>query len=70
MGGWVTPPPFRTFSYRNRNRNMNNDELFNIVGRLYVDIYNTQKYIEILQKQIQDKDSQIQELQNIRSKDE
>lgn len=49
---------------------MNQEELFNIVGRLYVDIYNTQKYIEILQKQIKEKDSQIQELQNIRTKDE
>jgi cell division protein FtsL len=35
------------------------DELFSVVGRLYVDMYNTQKYIESLQKQIKDKDNEI-----------
>ena len=32
------------------------EELFNIIGKLYVDIYNTQKIIDILQTQIKDKD--------------
>lgn len=35
------------------------DELFSVIGRLYVDMYNTQKYIESLQKQIKDKDNEI-----------
>jgi cell division protein FtsL len=38
------------------------EELFNIIGKLYVDIYNTQKIIEILQTQIKDKDKEISEL--------
>lgn len=46
---------------------MNSDELFNIIGKLYVDIYNTQKYIEILQKQISDKDKEIKDLKQIKS---
>lgn len=48
----------------------NNDELFNIIGRLYIDIYNTQKYIEVLQKQIQDKDNIIKDLKKVSSQDE
>jgi cell division protein FtsL len=35
------------------------DELFSVIGRLYVDMYNTQKYIESLQKQVKDKDNEI-----------
>lgn len=47
------------------------EELFNIIGKLYVDIYNTQKLLEILQKQIQEKDKEIKELRtNSRNKDE
>lgn len=49
---------------------MNQEELFNIIGRLYVDIYNTQKYLEILQKQIQDKDNIIKDLKKVSSQDE
>lgn len=49
---------------------MNSDELFNIIGRLYVDIYNTQKYLEVLQKQIQDKDNIIKDLKKVSSQDE
>lgn len=49
---------------------MNQEELFNIIGRLYVDIYNTQKYLEILQKQIQDKDNTIKDLKKVSSQDE
>lgn len=40
------------------------EELFNIIGKLYVDIYNTQKLLEILQKQIQEKDKEIKELKS------
>jgi hypothetical protein len=49
---------------------MNQEELFNIIGRLYVDVYNTQRYIEVLQKQIQDKDDIIKDLKQLSSKDE
>jgi hypothetical protein len=38
------------------------DELFNIIGKLYVDIYNTQKVLEIMRQQLQDKDNEIQKL--------
>jgi hypothetical protein len=46
------------------------DELFNIIGKLYVDLYNLQKVIEMLQKQIKDKDLEIQSLKKTRIKDE
>ena len=40
------------------------DELFNIIGKLYVDIYSTQKVLEILKQQLQDKDNEIAKLRN------
>lgn len=43
---------------------MNNEDLYNLIGRLYADMYNTQKYIEILQSQIKDKDKTISDLRN------
>jgi hypothetical protein len=46
------------------------EELFNIIGKLYVDIYNTQKVLEMLQKQLRDKDSELIELKKSRTKDE
>jgi len=46
------------------------EELFNIIGKLYVDIYNTQKLLEMLQKQLKDKDLEIQALKQARKKDE
>jgi hypothetical protein len=46
------------------------EDLFNIIGKLYVDIYNTQKVLEMLQKQIKDKDAEILELKRLRNKDE
>lgn len=46
------------------------DELFIIVGKLYVDLYNMQKVIEILQQQVKDKDIEIQNLKKTRTKDE
>ena len=46
------------------------DELFNIIGKLYVDLYNLQKVLEMLQKQIKDKDLEIQNLRKTRIKDE
>lgn len=46
------------------------DELFNIIGKLYVDITNMQKVLEILQQQIKDKDQEINLLKQSRNKDE
>lgn len=45
------------------------EEIFNIIGRLYVDSYNSQKVIELLQQQIKDKDKEIDALRQIQSKD-
>lgn len=35
------------------------DELFTVIGKLYIDLYNTQKYIENVQQQLKDKDNEI-----------
>jgi hypothetical protein len=40
------------------------DELFTLIGKLYVDLVQTQKFIENLQKQIQSKDNEISAMQN------
>lgn len=40
------------------------DELFNIIGKLYVDIYNTQKVLEMLQQQLRDKDQELQKMKS------
>jgi hypothetical protein len=46
------------------------EELFNIIGKLYVDIYNAQKVLEMLQKQLKDKDIELIDLKKSRIKDE
>lgn len=46
------------------------EDLFNIIGKLYVDIYNIQKVIERLQQQLKEKDSEIIKLKQTRTKDE
>lgn len=38
------------------------DELFNIIGKLYVDINNAQKVLDIMRQQLQDKDNEIRKL--------
>jgi FtsZ-binding cell division protein ZapB len=38
------------------------EELYNIIGKLYADIYQAQKYIDLLQNQIKEKDKQLSEL--------
>lgn len=35
------------------------DELFNVIGRLYVDVYNMQKYMEVLQGKLKDQEQEI-----------
>ncbi len=49
---------------------MNEDDLYSIIGRMYVDISNTQKVLEILRKQVQEKDQLILELEKSRTKDD
>lgn len=46
------------------------EELFNIIGKLYVDLYNMQKVLESLQKQLRDKESEIQELKKLKDRNE
>ena len=38
---------------------MDNEQLFNVIGKLYADIVHAQKIIELLQKKLQDKDQEI-----------
>lgn len=40
------------------------EQLFTIIGKLYVEALNSQKVVELLQNRIQEKDTQIQELKN------
>mgnify|MGYP001191905423 FL=1 len=40
------------------------EQLFTIIGKLYVEALNSQKVVELLQNRIQEKDEQIQELKN------
>jgi hypothetical protein len=46
------------------------EELFNIIGRLYVDIYNSQKVLQMLQEQIKQKDEELSLIKSARNKDE
>lgn len=41
-----------------------NEEIFNIIGKMYVDFYQMKTYIEDMQKQIQQKDQEILSLKN------
>jgi hypothetical protein len=40
------------------------DELFTLIGKLYVDLVQSQKYIDGLQKQIQTKEQEFATIQN------
>jgi hypothetical protein len=46
------------------------EELFNIIGKLYVDIYNSQKVLQMLKEQIKQQEQELQQLKQIRTKDE
>lgn len=43
------------------------DELFNIIGKLYVDIYNSQRVLDMMRQQLQDKENEIQTLKSKQS---
>jgi predicted Holliday junction resolvase-like endonuclease len=46
------------------------EELLIIIGKLYVDIYQTQKYVESIQQQLKEKDNDILSLkQKLNQKD-
>lgn len=45
------------------------EDVYAVIGRMYVDMYNMQKVIELLQKQLKEKDQENQE-NIIRDKDE
>jgi len=45
------------------------EDVFTIIGKLYIDSYNSQKIIELLQQQLKDKDKTIEELQNSKVQD-
>lgn len=44
------------------------DELFSIIGKLYVELINMQKYIETLRGQIKEKEEKLAELQSVDKK--
>jgi hypothetical protein len=46
------------------------DELFNIIGRLYTDIYNSQRLLEVLQEQLKTKDKEISDLKKMLDKND
>jgi hypothetical protein len=45
------------------------DDLFAIIGRLYVDVSQAQKILENFQQKLKEKDQEIQELKKKLSKD-
>jgi predicted flavoprotein YhiN len=46
------------------------DELFTMIGRLYADLHNSQKIIDLLQDQIKNKDQEILELKKLKLNNE
>ena len=48
---------------------MDNEKLFNIIGKLYIDLINSQNIIELLHKKLQEKDKQILEIESKLSND-
>lgn len=48
---------------------MDNEKLFTIIGKLYIDLINSQGVMELLHKKLQEKDKQILELESKLSND-
>lgn len=44
------------------------DELFNIIGKLYVDICNAQKVLDSMRQQLQDKENELRIYKNTSEK--
>lgn len=40
------------------------DELFSIIGKLYVDVYNAQKYMESVHNKLKEKEAEIMSLKS------
>jgi hypothetical protein len=40
------------------------EELFQIIGRLYTDMYNMQKYMEVLQNKLKEQEQELLALKN------
>jgi hypothetical protein len=51
-------PPFGFYTGHIK-RNIKMDELFNIIGRLYADLYHSQKLLDVLQEQIKNKEKEL-----------
>jgi cell division protein FtsL len=43
---------------------MNTEDLYNIIGKLYTDIFQAQKYIVALQSEIKEKEKHLADLRN------
>jgi predicted flavoprotein YhiN len=48
---------------------MDQDQMFNLIGRLYTDAFAAQRVIEMLQKKLQEKEKELIELEKIVKKD-
>jgi len=46
------------------------EDLFNVIGKLYIDVYNSQKVIELLRAKLEDKEKELEEIRSIQAKDE
>ena len=46
------------------------EELYTMIGKLYVDLYNMQKFIERLQQQLAEKDNELKNLRTSRESDD
>lgn len=48
---------------------MDQDQMFNLIGRLYTDAFASQRVIEVLQKRLQEKEKELIELEKLVKKD-
>lgn len=47
----------------------NQEEMYSIIGRLYIDVYSAQRYITALQEELKNKDQKILSLQQDSNKE-
>jgi len=48
---------------------MDQEQMFSLIGRLYIDIMSAQRVIDVLQKKLQDKEKEIIDLEKLVKKD-